>query len=363
MTTSAAPNPNPAPKPAASAAAGGLLPALYGCLEALLASDDLPEGLMRGEIGWLDSALPGGRPPSLDAGRPRRRQDALTMAAAAVNLLDIVQADDAQADGERTDSDETNSGVPADAALQLRRALDDAAARISGALRREQAHRIRGLYVIIDPEVTGGRAPLDIARAALNGGARMLQLRDKLRDKGEQLPLAIALRDLCVAHDALLIINDHADLAAAIAADHTGAPNAGRHHNVGLHIGQTDLPVAEARRILAPGQVLGRSNREIDLIVESQRLGADHVAFGAMYPTTTKSVTRAPQGPARLRQARAAAAVPLVAIGGITADNVAPVVDAGADAVCVTAAVGLAPEPEAAAAALTAAIRAAGGRV
>ena len=351
--TTAAPNPNPDPKPAASAAALGLLPALYGCLEALLASDELPEGLMRGEIGWLDSALPAGRPPSLDAGRPRRREDALTMAAAAANLLDIVQTDGAQ----------TDSAVPADAALQLRRALDDAAARIAGALRQEQAHRIRGLYVIIDPEVTGARAPLDIARAALNGGARMLQLRDKLRDKGEQLPLAIALRDLCAAHDALLIINDHADLAAAIAADNTGASNTGQHHNVGLHIGQTDLPVAEARRILAPGQVLGRSNREIELIIESQRLGADHVAFGAMYPTTTKSVTRAPQGPARLRQARAAAAVPLVAIGGITADNVAPVVDAGADAVCVTAAVGLAPEPEAAAAALTNAIRAAGGRV
>ena len=348
MTTAAT---NSNPNPTESAPAGGLLPALYGCLEALLASDELPEGLMRGEIGWLDSALPAGRPPSLDAGRPRRRSDALTMVSAAVNLLDIVQ----------TDGEQDGGAVPADAALQLRRALDDAAGRIGSALRREQAHRIRGLYVIIDPEVTGGRPPLDIARAALNGGALMLQLRDKLRDKGEQLPLAIALRDLCLAHDALLIINDHADLAAAIASDNAGH-STGQQPNVGLHIGQTDLPVAEARRILGPGQVLGRSNREIDLIIESQRLGADHVAFGAMYPTSTKQVTRASQGPARLREARAAAAVPLVAIGGITADNVAPVVDAGADAVCVTAAVGLAPEPEAAAAALTAAIRAAGGR-
>ena len=179
----------------------------------------------------------------------------------------------------------------------------------------------------------------------------MLQLRDKLRDKGEQFPLGAALRDLCAANDALLIINDHADLAAALGPDH-----------VGLHVGQTDLPVAEARKILAPGQVLGRSNREIDLIIESQQMGADHVAFGAMYTTTTKQVTRSPQGPERLKQARAAAQVPLVAIGGITADNVAPVVEAGADAICVTAAVGSAPEPEAAAAALTEAIRAAGGR-
>ena len=314
-----------------------LLPALLGCLESLLASDDLPEGLMPGEIGWLDSGLRGDRPEPAQAGRPATRRAALTVAATAGGLLDLLR---------------DNGVVSPDAVLRLRHALDDAAARIAGALRQAQANRIRGLYVIIDPEVTGGRDPLDIARAAINGGARMLQLRDKLRDKGEQLPLGAALRDLCAAHNALLIINDHADLAAALGPE-----------NVGLHVGQTDLPVAAARKILAPGQLLGRSNREIDLIIESQRMGADHVAFGAMYPTTTKTVTRAPQGPERLRQARAVALVPLVAIGGITADNAAPVVAAGADAVCVTAAVGRAPEPEAAAAAITAAIRAAGGRV
>ena len=314
-----------------------LMPALAGCLESLLASDDVPEGLMRGEVNWLDYGLGTARPAPANSGQPRSRREALTLAAAAVSLLDVLHGA-----GE----------ISSDAALQLRRALDDAAARIGGALRQSQAHRIHGLYVIIDPEVTGGREPLDIARGAINGGARMLQLRDKLRDKGEQLPLGTALRDLCAANDALLIINDHADLAAALGPEH-----------VGLHVGQTDLPVAEARRVLAPGQVLGRSNREIDLIIESQRMGADHVAFGAMYTTTTKQVTRAPQGPERLKQARAAAQVPLVAIGGITAENAAPVVEAGADAICVTAAVGSAPNPEAAAAALTAAIHAAGGRV
>ena len=313
-----------------------LTPALVGCLESLLASDAMPEGLMRGEIGWLHVSIDP-HPQPLDAGQPRSRLGALTTAEAAVGLLETMH----------------NAGqIGSDGALQLRRALDDAIARIGGALRQEQADRIRGLYVIIDPEVTGGRDPLDIARAAINGGARMLQLRDKLRDKGEQLPLGEALRDLCAANGALLIINDHADLAAALGPD-----------DVGLHVGQTDLPVAQARKILAPGQVLGRSNREIDLIVESQQMGADHVAFGAMYTTTTKQVTRAPQGPERLKQARAAAQVPLVAIGGITAQNVAPVVEAGADAICVTAAVGNAPEPEAAAAELTEAIRSAGGKV
>ena len=217
-------------------------------------------------------------------------------------------------------------------------------------LRAQQATRIRGLYVIIDPQVTGGREPMDIARAAINGGARMLQLRDKLRDKGESLPLAMALQQLCQDNDALLIINDHVDVAAAVGA-------------AGVHVGQTDLPVAEARRVLAPHQVLGRSNREIHLLVESQEMGADHVAFGAIYPTTTKGGGRGPQGIEPLRRARAATKVPLVAIGGINAENVAPVVEAGADAICVTAAVGSAPDPEAAANRLVEAIREAGGRV
>ena len=313
-----------------------LLPALLACLDGLLASDAVPEGLMAGEIGWLGDGISDPQRESTGAGA-QNRNEALNLAHTARGLLSVL---------------EIAGEIPADAALQLNRALDDAVSRIGAALRQTQADRIRGLYVIIDPEVTGGRDPLDIARAAIDGGARILQLRDKLRDKGEQLPLGIALRDLCAANDALLIINDHADLAAALGPEH-----------VGLHVGQTDLPVAEARKILAPGQVLGRSNREIDLIVESQQMGADHVAFGAMYTTTTKQVTRAPQGPERLKQARAAATVPLVAIGGITAENVAPVVKAGADAICVTAAVGSAPDPEAAAAELTTAIRAAGGRV
>lgn len=231
----------------------------------------------------------------------------------------------------------------------LAQTLDKLTDHLGAALRRREAHRVRGLYVIIDPQVTGGRDPLDIAAAAIRGGARMLQLRDKLRDKGQILPLALALQRLCQANDVLLIINDHVDLAAVVGAG-------------GVHVGQTDLPVAQARQVLAPNQVLGRSNREIDQIIQSQEMGADHVAFGAIYPTTSKTVVRSPQGIEPLRRAREVAKVPLVAIGGINAENVAPVVEAGADAICVTAAVGAAPDPEAAASRLVEAIRAAGGR-
>ena len=222
--------------------------------------------------------------------------------------------------------------------------------RLGIALRANQAHRVRGLYVIIDPEVTNGRDPLEVAKAAINGGAKMLQLRDKLRDKGEVFPLAAELQKLCLANDADLIINDHADLAVAVGS-------------AGLHVGQTDLPVSLARAVLSPRQVIGRSNHEMEELTESEVMGADHLAFGAIYATGTKGVGRPPQGTERLRQARGLTTLPIVAIGGITAENVAPVVQAGADAICVAAAIGLAQDPEAAAAGLVAAIREAGGKV
>ena len=232
----------------------------------------------------------------------------------------------------------------------LNHILADLADQLGAALRLEKASLVHGLYVIIDPEVTGGRDPLAVAEAAVRGGARMLQLRDKLRDKGESLPLAMALQNLCQGSGAHLIVNDHADVAAVVGS-------------AGLHVGQTDLPISQARRVLAPDQVVGRSNHEFEELVESQEMGADHLAFGPIYQTGTKGVSRSPQGTERVRQAREIAKTPLVAIGGINAENAAPVVEAGADAICVAAAVGLAPEPEAAAARLVKSIEEAGGRV
>jgi thiamine-phosphate diphosphorylase len=265
---------------------------------------------------------------------------ALTLTAASQSLLAVMR--------------DMNGGAKVSAEMDeaLSEALSNLKDELGATWRRSLRDQVRGLYVIIDPTVTGGRTPLEIATAALRGGAKMLQLRDKLRDKGEQLPLAIALQELCVAHNALLIINDHLDLAAAVGSG-------------GVHVGQTDLPVAQARQVLAPFQVLGRSNHEIEEIIESEAMGADHIAFGAIYPTTTKGTGtgRGPQGPERLKEARAATKAPLVAIGGINAENVAPVVEAGADAICVTAAVGSAPNPEAAAHQLVEAIRQAGGKV
>ena len=274
-----------------------------------------------------------------DSAPPQTGEEALTVIGTCQLLL--AQLED----------NEASSPIPWEIAGRIRHSLDELAGQLGVAIRQEKAEQVRGLYVIIDPQVTGGRDPYDIAVAAVNGGARMLQLRDKLRDKGESLSLAQALQELCLRNGALLIVNDHVDVAAAVGSG-------------GVHVGQTDLPVAQARRILAPHQVLGRSNREYEQLAESKEMGADHVAFGAIYATTSKGVARNPQGPERVREAKAIAGdTPLVAIGGINLSNVAPVVEAGADAICVTAAVASAEEPEAAAAQMTAAIESAGGRV
>ena len=214
--------------------------------------------------------------------------------------------------------------------------------------REDRTQRLRGLYFIIDPEVTAGRDTLEVTKAGLAGGVRVVQLRDKLRDKGLILPLAQSLQQACRQHGALLIINDHADVARLMEAD-------------GVHVGQTDLPVAEARKVLRPWQLLGRSNPTPDHASESASQGADHVAIGPIYPTGTKSTGRAPVGCDPIRRIKESVEAQVVAIGGINEGNVAEVVQAGADAICVSSAIGLAPDPEEAARRLTQRIKEAGG--
>ena len=228
------------------------------------------------------------------------------------------------------------SGEEMDAAAgeRTQRVVARVEARLGAQLREEQAKRVRGLYVIIDPQASRGDA-LKVAEEALEGGASLLQWRDKSRDKGDQLPDCIRLVEMCSAHNALLIVNDHADLAAA----------SGAH---GLHVGQHDLPLAQARSLLAPSQLAGRSNATVEEAQESESGGADYVAVGRMFPTESKSNTR-PAGLETLRRVRETAHAPLVAIGGITEQNVESVVEAGADAIAVIGAVAAAPDPREAA--------------
>jgi thiamine-phosphate pyrophosphorylase len=194
---------------------------------------------------------------------------------------------------------------------------------------------IRGLYVIVDPQQTGGRDTVEVAGLALAGGANVIQWRDKARDKGEQLDEAKSIRDLCRECRALFIVNDDVDLALAIEAD-------------GAHLGQKDLPVSLVRSWVPDGFLLGVSSNTVEEAQRAEREGADYVAVGSIFPTTSKETTR-PASPERLREVKAAVRVPVVAIGGIDETNVAAVVAAGADAVAVIRAVCMADDVEGAA--------------
>ena len=204
-------------------------------------------------------------------------------------------------------------------------------------IRNERVQKMRGLYVIVDPDATRGRDVVAVAEAALRGGASVIQLRDKTRDKGEVLEVARAIKSLCDKYDGLFIVNDDADIAYLSEAH-------------GLHVGQADLPVREARRVLSPTQIVGRSNNGTTEAQESEGQGADYLAVGAVFPTTTMGKSgRAALGPEMIRSVKQAVSAPIVAIGGINATNIADVARAGADCICVVSAVTYADDLEAAA--------------
>ena len=189
--------------------------------------------------------------------------------------------------------------------------------------------QLRGLYVIIDPALAPGRDELQVARAALDGGARLIQLRDKTREKGLQLPVAEALQRLCRQRGALFIVNDHVDLALAVGAD-------------GVHVGQKDLPVAVVRR-LAPETLIGCSTNDPEEARRAEADGADYVSVGRLFPTGSKDDTR-PATAETLRAVKAAVSLPVCAIGGINESNIDAVIAAGANMAAVIAAVIAAPD-------------------
>ena len=211
-------------------------------------------------------------------------------------------------------------------------------------MNRNNAPNISSLYVIVGPDATRSRPVTEIAEAALRGGASVLQIRDKTGDRGDVLPVAVRLRELCHEHGALFFVNDDIALGFACDAD-------------GVHLGQSDLPVDVARRILAPGKLIGRSNNTDAEVEESVSMGVDYVAVGAVFPTSTVGKgARQAIGLDGIRRARELTVLPLVAIGGINETNVADVIRAGADCVAVISAVTMADDPEAAALRLAEAI-------
>ena len=210
---------------------------------------------------------------------------------------------------------------------------------LSRLLRQDKLKQISGLYVIIDTEALKGRPHVEAASQVIRGGARMIQLRDKVQSKEKLLSVAQQLRTLCSEHNVLFIINDYLDVALETDAD-------------GLHLGQDDLPVKAARKLLPLGKIVGGSATTVEQAIKIQSEGADYVAVGAIYLTASKTSTTTPAkvvGLETLRQVRQAVTSPIVAIGGITRDNAAEVMAAGADSVAVISAVLGAESPEEAA--------------
>jgi len=196
---------------------------------------------------------------------------------------------------------------------------------LSKLLRRDKAGQLSGLYAVVDSDALGGRRHLEVAEELIRGGAKIVQFRDKSRDKSERLSITQGLRDLCSKHGVLFIVNDYIGLALATDAD-------------GLHLGQKDLPVSVGRRLLAIDKIIGCSVHTVEQAKAAEADGADYLAVGSIYPTSSKegAVVVGLEG---LRQIKQAVSLPLVAIGGINKDNAAEVLAAGADAVAVISAI------------------------
>ncbi len=195
------------------------------------------------------------------------------------------------------------------------------------------------LYLVTDRALARGRPLADIVRAAVAGGVTCVQLREKACGTRDFLAEARALRAATRELGVPLIINDRVDVALAAEAD-------------GVHLGQQDLPVADARRLGPPGWIIGVSAESVADAVRAAGEGADYLGASPVFATPTKTDHAAPLGLAGLQAIRAAVKIPLVAIGGIHAGNAREVVQAGADGVAVVSAIVAAEDPRMAAAEL-----------
>jgi thiamine-phosphate pyrophosphorylase len=183
------------------------------------------------------------------------------------------------------------------------------------------------LYLVTSPSET----LLATVEAALKGGLTLVQYRDKMADDTLRLEQATKLKQLCHAYSALFIVNDRVDLALAVDAD-------------GVHLGQQDLPIAAARQILGPQRLIGRSTTNSEEMQKAIAEGADYIGVGPVYETPTKADKPA-AGLEYVSYAAETSSIPWFAIGGIDANNINDVIDAGAKRVAVVRAIIQAEQP------------------
>ena len=178
------------------------------------------------------------------------------------------------------------------------------------------------MCVITDRELRRGLSHVDIAAQAVEGGASMIQLRDKVAGPRQLLREARQIAQLCRERGVCFIVNDRLDLALAVDAD-------------GVHLGQDDLPPRNARALLGASRNLGVSTHSLEQALRAAEQGADYVGIGPIFATATKATGYEPVGCDTIRQLRARIDIPIVAIGGIKLSNVGEVIQSGAAGVAV----------------------------
>jgi len=174
------------------------------------------------------------------------------------------------------------------------------------------------LYLISDTSITN-LTHREICRRALISGVRVIQLREKAMSKRELFVEAMYIRRLTYRYGATFIINDYVDIAYLVDAD-------------GVHLGQDDLPLREARRLLGMNRIIGISTHTLRQAVDAEKGGADYIGFGPVFPTGTKQAGR-PRGIGLLKRVIMQVNVPVIAIGGITIKNAGDILGAGAEGV------------------------------
>ena len=191
---------------------------------------------------------------------------------------------------------------------------------------------MRGLYLVTDRVLCGNRSLEGVAHQALVGGAACIQLREKDVSTRFFVEEARKMKALTVRFRVPLIINDRIDVALASGAD-------------GVHIGQDDMPYAEARRLMGPKAIIGLSVETWDDVVEAEELDVNYLGVSPVFETPTKTDTKGNWGLEGLARIKAYSHHPLVAIGGLNASNAKEAVMAGADCIAVVSAICAAPDP------------------
>ena len=170
-----------------------------------------------------------------------------------------------------------------------------------------------------------------LTRQLCAGGVRLLQLRVKQQPTRDFVSLATAVRRICHDSQCTFIINDRVDVALAVEAD-------------GVHLGQEDLPLTAARKIVGGEKIIGVSTHTAQQALTAEQEGADYIGFGPLFGTTTKATGYTARGLEQLQEVRQRVHIPIVAIGGITAERAPAVLQAGADAVALISDIVLAPD-------------------